>query len=94
MLARGIGSRVNQKKIDKANKEAQKGKKSKKGDSLEGDVKWVGAHCERFGTRIGLTFLLQLMVRNATPDSVAHWKHTLQQSEAALAEERAQANGR
>ncbi|KAF2163612.1 hypothetical protein M409DRAFT_26220 [Zasmidium cellare ATCC 36951] len=75
MLARGIGSRDNQKKIGKANKDAQKGKKSKKGDSLEGDVKW-------------------LMVRKATPDSVAHWKQTLRQSEAALAEERAQANGR
>lgn len=40
MLARGIGSRDNQKKIEKANKDAQKGK-SKKGNSLEGDVKWV-----------------------------------------------------
>lgn len=40
MLARGIGSRDNQRKIGRANKEAQKGK-SKKGNSLEGDVKWV-----------------------------------------------------
>lgn len=43
MLARGIGSRDNQKKIDKANKNAQKGK-SKKANSLEGDVKWVRCH--------------------------------------------------
>lgn len=51
MLARGIGSRDNSKKIEKANKESQKGKKSKKGNSLEGGVKWVSGYCDQSGIR-------------------------------------------
>lgn len=41
MLGRGIGARDNQRKMKKADKEQQKGKKSKDRDAVEGGVKWV-----------------------------------------------------
>ncbi|KAJ5909107.1 hypothetical protein N7495_001789 [Penicillium taxi] len=41
MLGRGLASRTNQKKIEKAEKEMAKGKKTKNVDSLEGGLRWL-----------------------------------------------------